>query len=130
MSTTCRYIYVYVWLININSFSLSKEKTSIVCKMLSELLLLHWCMCTCLYKRHIKYVNSGVMKSKFMVNSDYLINILYFLILHITRNKESFFISIMRWSTSVSSGRWTNMYHNNIKVKSLGNKNIRVSVRF
>lgn len=73
-------------------FRCQKKKTSILCKMLSELLPLHWCMCTCLYIRHIEYLNSGVMKSKFMVNSDYLIDILYLLILHITKNKESFFL--------------------------------------
>lgn len=75
-------------------------------------------------------MNSGVMKLKFMVNLDYFINILYMLILYIIRNKEFFFISIMRWLILVSLGRWINMYYNNIKVKSLGNKNICVLVRF
>lgn len=75
-------------------------------------------------------MNSGVMKLKFMVNLDYFINILYLLILYIIRNKEFFFISIMRWLILVSLGRWINMYYNNIKVKSLGNKNICVLVRF
>lgn len=60
-------------------------------------------MCTCLYNRHIEYVNSGVMKSKFY--GKFRLSYRYIVFADITYNKkhESFFLVL--WGDQLHSAQ-------------------------